>query len=131
MAVIIDIDGTLLRAGTIPIKSMVEWANKQDVVYIVTARPESARASTTAALKRAGIKYNRLLMNSVGRSHAEGLESKRRHAKQLKGKVSVAVDNDADARRVYEEVGIKASSPSISNKFNWSNSFTYGIDKKH
>ena len=128
MAVIIDIDGTLLRAGTAPIKSMVEWANKQDTVYIITARPESARASTTEALRRAGVQYNRLLMNSVGRSHVEGLESKRRHAQSLKGKVSLAVDNDADARRVYEEVGIKTSSPSIAQKFSWNNSFTYCID---
>jgi len=104
-------------------KRMVEWVNSQDTVYIVTARPESARASTVEALRRAGIQYNRLLMNSIGRSHAEGLESKRRHAKDLKSKVSLAVDNDADARRVYESEGIKTSSPSIANKFNWTGSF--------
>jgi hypothetical protein len=123
MAVIVDIDGTLLFNGTKPMKRMVEWVNSQDAVYIVTARPEAARASTVEALRRAGIQYNRLLMNSIGRSHAEGLESKRRHAKDLKSKVSLAVDNDADARRVYESEGIKTSSPSIANKFNWTGSF--------
>lgn len=119
MAVIVDIDGTLLRAGTQPIKSMVDWVNAQDTVYIVTARPESARATTTAALRRAGIKYNRLLMNSVGRTHADGLESKRQHGQDLKGSVSLAVDNDADARRAYESVGIKTKSPKDVAKVTW------------
>lgn len=119
MAVIVDIDGTLLFSGTRPNKRMVEWVNKQDIVYIVTARQENRRQSTIDALRRAGIQYNRLLMNSVGPSHRDGLESKRRHAESLKGRVSLAVDNDADARRVYESVGIKTESPSIANKFNW------------
>lgn len=119
MAIIVDIDGTLLFGGTRPNKKMVEWVNSQDIVYIVTARQENRRQSTVDALRKAGVKYNRLLMNSVGPSHQDGLESKRRHAEALKGKVSLAVDNDADARRVYESVGIKTESPSIANKFNW------------
>ena len=124
MAVIVDIDGTILFNGTRPNKKMVEWVNSQGTVYIVTARQENRRASTIDALRRAGVKYNRLLMNGVGPSHAEGLESKRRHAKDLKDRVSLAVDNDADARRVYESVGIKTESPSIANKYNWNGFYT-------
>ena len=123
MAVIVDIDGTLLFNGIKPMKRIVEWVNSQDIVYIVTARPESARVSTAEALRQAGVKYNRLLMNSVGKSHAEGLESKRRHAKQLKNRVSIAVDNDADARRVYESEGIKTMNPSDIGKSLWQGSF--------
>ena len=119
MAVIVDIDGTILRAGTTPIKSMVDWVNQQGTVYIVTARPESARAVTERALRRAGVQYNRLLMNNVGRSHADGLESKRKHGQSLKGSVSFAVDNDADARQAYESVGIKTKSPRDVTKFVW------------
>jgi len=123
MAVIVDIDGTLLRNGIYPIRRMVEWVNSQGTVYIVTARPEAARQSTEKALRNAGVKYNRLLMNSVGRSHAEGLESKKLNGKKLKSQVSYAVDNDADARAAYESVGITAKSPSDVSKFNWSGSF--------
>jgi ribonucleotide monophosphatase NagD (HAD superfamily) len=123
MAVIVDIDGTLLRNGIYPIKRMVDWVNSQDTVYIVTARPEAARQSTERALKNAGIKYNRLLMNSVGRSHADGLESKKINGKKLKSQVSYAVDNDADARAAYESVGISTKSPGDVSKFNWSGSF--------
>lgn len=123
MAVIVDIDGTLLRNGIYPIKRMVDWVNSQDTVYIVTARPEAARQSTERALKNAGIKYNRLLMNSVGRSHTDGLESKKINGKKLKSQVSYAVDNDADARAAYESVGISTKSPGDVSKFNWSGSF--------
>ena len=124
MAVIVDIDGTILRSGIYPIRKMIDWVNSQDTVYIVTARPEAARESTTKALKNAGVQYNRLLMNNVGRSHAEGLESKRRHGRSLKGSVSMAVDNDADARAAYESVGIKAVAPSAVTKYNWDGTFT-------
>lgn len=124
MAVIVDIDGTILRNGKYPISKVIEWVNSQDTVYIVTARPEAARESTVRALRDANVKYNRLLMNGIGRTHAEGLESKRRHGKALKAKVSMAVDNDADARAAYESVGIKAVAPNSVTKYNWHGTFT-------
>lgn len=124
MAVIVDIDGTILRNGIYPIRKMIDWVNAQDTVYIVTARPEAARESTTRALKNAGVQYNRLLMNSVGRTHADGLESKRRHGRELKGRVTMAVDNDADARAAYESVGVKAVAPGAVTKYNWNGTFT-------
>ena len=123
MAVIVDIDGTILSSGIYPIRRMIEWVNSQDTVYIVTARPEAARESTVRALKNAGIQYNRLLMNSVGRSHADGLESKRRHGRELKSRVTLAVDTDADARAIYESVGIKALAPGAVTKYNWQGTF--------
>lgn len=127
MAIIVDIDGTILRNGIYPIKKTIDWVNAQDTVYIVTARPEAARASTVRALRNAGVQYNRLLMNNVGRSHADGLESKRRHGTELKSRVTMAVDNDADARRVYQSVGIKAVNPSSLTKGIWNGAFTKSI----
>lgn len=121
MATIVDIDGTLLAYGDKPMKRVIDYVNSLDNVYIVTARQESRRYETARALKRAGVKYNRLLMNSVGPSHKDGLESKRRHAQQINAKD--AIENDADARRIYESLGINAVSPSSIGKAVWRGTF--------
>lgn len=123
MATIVDIDGTLLGYGNKPIKRVIDYVNSLDTVYIVTARPESRRKETVRALRQAGVKYNRLLMNSVGPTHKDGLESKRLNAKKIKGSVSTAIENDAGARRIYEQEGINAINPSSIGKTIWQGTF--------
>lgn len=123
MATIVDIDGTLLAYGNKPIKRVIDYVNSLDTVYIVTARPESRRNETARALRQAGVKYNRLLMNSVGPTHKDGLESKRRHAKELANSVKDAIENDAGARRIYEQQGINAINPSSVGKAIWHGAF--------
>jgi len=128
MAVIVDIDGTLLAYGNKPIKRVIDHVNSLGTVYIVTARPESRRADTVRSLRDAGIKYNRLLMNSVGPTHKDGVESKRRHAKDLSG-VTEAIDNDADVRRMYQQEGIKATNPSSIGKSIWQGAFIKNVTR--
>jgi hypothetical protein len=123
MSIIVDIDGTMLFHGKSPIKRVIDYVNSQGIVYVITARPESRRPETVTALKNAGVHYNRLLMNSVGPSHKDGLESKRRHAKSLSG-ITEAIDNDADVRRMYESLGLKAVNPSSIGKSIWAGAFT-------
>lgn len=123
MATIVDIDGTLLAYGNKPIKRVIDYVNSLDNVYIVTARQESRRKETVRSLRQAGIKYNRLLMNSIGPTHKDGLESKRRHARRLKDSVNNAIENDADARRIYEQEGINAINPSSIGKTIWQGMF--------
>jgi ribonucleotide monophosphatase NagD (HAD superfamily) len=123
MSIIVDIDGTMLARGKTPIRHVIDYVNSQGTVYVITARPESRRAETVAALRSAGVHYNRLLMNSVGPTHKDGIESKRRHARSLSG-VTEAIDNDAGVRRMYESLGLKAVNPSSVGKSIWSGVFT-------
>jgi hydroxymethylpyrimidine pyrophosphatase-like HAD family hydrolase len=66
-AIIVDIDDTLLRNGTQPMRSTIDWVNRQSLkydIYLVTGRNNSMRDDTVRALSRAGVKYNRLIMNT-------------------------------------------------------------------
>lgn len=112
--IISDIDGTLISLQGNPIQQTIDFlAEESDshTIVIVTARQEARRVATAAALSKAGAKYDRLLMNKVGPSHEEGLKSKEENAKKLSN-VVLAIENDADARAVYENLGITTSSPS-------------------
>ena len=116
IGIICDIDGTLLN-GQNPIKRTVDWLNSKSASYhiiIVTARQPSRKVETVLALKNAGIKYDHLYMNIVGKSFFEGILSKKKIAEKLIHNnidIAVAVDNDAPARAAYESVGIHAVSP--------------------
>lgn len=68
MALIVsDIDGTVLDYGK-PIKAVVDFVKKYDTVIFMTNRPESERKKTVADLKKVGIRYSRLIMNTTGES---------------------------------------------------------------
>ena len=119
MATIVDIDDTLLRYGTQPIKRVIEYVNAlPGAIYIVTGRPESTRRDTIRALRSAGVKYSRLFMNPY--STRESNKHKAEIARRLKGSVNLAIDNDAGARAAYSREGIKAKDPATlpdMNKF--------------
>lgn len=112
--IVSDIDGTVLYNGINPVKKTIDFLRQNSSKYkvvLITARPESKRDSTVAALKKAGVSYDRLMMNSVGPSHRDGLESKKKNMSSL-GQVVLAIDNDRDVRELYASLGIKAISPS-------------------
>lgn len=114
-AIIVDIDDTLLRYGTQPIRSTIDWINeraKNYTIIVVTGRPESTRDRTVRALKDAGVKYNRLVMNTG--STRQSNQFKAEAAKRIKSqtRVSIAIDNDEGARAAYRNAGIKTVSPS-------------------
>ena len=114
-AIIVDIDDTLLRYGTQPIRSTIDWINeraKNYTIIVVTGRPESTRERTIRALKDAGVKYNRLVMNTG--STRQSNQFKAEAAKRIKSqtRVSIAIDNDEGARAAYRNAGIKTASPS-------------------
>ena len=112
--VIVDIDNTIIRNGIYPIKKMVDYVNelsKENKIYIITGRPESDRKDTEQTLKKAGIKYNRLMMNNIGGSPKDQIESKKRHAESIKDNVLLAIDDNPKARKVYSDLGIKTKSP--------------------
>jgi hypothetical protein len=112
--IIVDIDNTIIRNGIYPIKKMIDYVNelaKTNKIYIITGRPESDRSKTTETLKKSGIKYNKLMMNNIGNDKKSQLESKRKHAQNIKEKVILAIDDNPKARNVYKEIGIKTKSP--------------------
>ena len=114
--VIVDIDNTIIRNGIYPIKKMVDYVNelsKTNKIYIITGRPESDRKDTEETLKKSGIKYNRLMMNNIGGSPKDQLESKRKHAESIKDNIFLAIDDNPKARNVYRKLGITTKSPSV------------------
>ena len=114
-AIIVDIDDTLLRNGVQPIRSTIDWVNERAKNYkiiIVTGRPESQRARTIAALRRAGVRYNRLIMNPGSTSNSSRYKGET--GRKLKGpeRVVLAIDNDEGARNAYRNAGIRTANPS-------------------
>lgn len=112
--VIVDIDNTILRNGIYPIKKMVDYVNelsKKYKIYLITGRPESNRDETVKSLKKAGVKYNRLMMNNIGNGKEDQIESKKKHAESIKDKILFAIDDNAKMRNAYRDLGIKTKSP--------------------
>lgn len=108
MAIICDIDDTLLRNGTQPIKRTIEYLKTLDgPIYIVTGRSPKLRNETERALADAGVKYSRLIMNPGPMSDNEFKESTARSLKN----VSLAIENNPDARAGYRRAGLRTIDP--------------------
>ena len=110
MSTIVDIDDTLLRNGSQPVKRVIDYVNAlPGSLIIVTGRNVSERAKTEAQLRAAGVKYSRLIMNPG--AHSETAKYKEEVGRKLKGSVTLAIDNNATMRRAYERAGIKTMDP--------------------
>ena len=125
--IICDIDDTLLRNGSQPIKSTIDWLNSHSSynVVIVTGRPESTRSKTIDALKAAGVKYDSLRMNPY--STQDSNKFKAEMARKYHNAV-LAIDNNEGARAAYRKEGIKAIHPKdlsdkTLTKFFWNGIF--------
>ena len=110
MSTIVDIDGTLLRNGNQPIQRVIDYVNAlPGSLIIVTGRNESQRKETVSALRRAGVKYSRLIMNPG--SSAETAKYKYEVGKKLRTQVTLAIDNNATMRAAYAKAGIPTKDP--------------------
>lgn len=108
-AIIVDIDGTLTIDGNVN-NPLIEYLNSREAVKIVvTGREERQRESTSRFLDRIGLDYRGLRMNPGGDSNAHkrdtAVELMRNHD------VILAVENNPDARAIYEELGIDTMNP--------------------
>lgn len=109
MAIIVDIDDTIVRNGSQPIQKNIDWINALgERKIIVTGRPDGAREDTVAMLKKIGFTYSRLMMNPYGTD--EGAKWKREAASKLTD-IVLAIDNDAKVRRIYNSLGLKTKDP--------------------
>ena len=108
--IICDIDDTLLRNGSQPIRSTIDWINSHSSynIVIVTGRPESTRSKTIDALRSAGVKYDTLRMNPYGTKDSNKFKAEM--ARKYNNAV-LAIDNDEGARAAYRKEGIKAIHP--------------------
>jgi len=109
LAVIVDIDGTLISGGRLIQKTYNYIDDMEDTeIFIVTGRNDSERESTIAELDALGIDYDRLFMNPS--STADTPEFKKATAEKLleEYNVIIAIDNNEANRKVYRELGITA-----------------------
>lgn len=110
MATIVDIDDTLLRNGNQPIQRVIDYVNAlPGSIIIVTGRPKSQRKETIAALRSAGVRYSRLIMNPG--STKDTAKYKYETAMMLGSKVDLAIDNDSTMRAAYRRAGLKTKDP--------------------
>ena len=110
MATIVDIDDTLLRNGTQPIRRVIDYVNAlPGSLIIVTGRNVSQRKETVAALRAAGVKYSRLIMNPG--SSADTAKYKYEVGVKLRSQVNLAIDNSPKMRAAYSRAGIPTKDP--------------------
>jgi hydroxymethylpyrimidine pyrophosphatase-like HAD family hydrolase len=111
VAIIVDIDDTLLRNGTQPIQRTIDYINSiPGAKYLVTGRNASMRLDTVKALRDAGIRFTSLYMNPKnGGDNEFKYETAVRLSKAHK--IEVAIDNNPDARAAYRRAGLKTLDP--------------------
>lgn len=110
MATICDIDDTLLRNGTQPIRKVIDYVNSlPGALIIVTGRNISQRSETVKSLRAAGVKYSRLIMNPG--SSSDTAKYKYEVGLKLKGSVNLAIDNNPTMRAAYAKAGIPTKDP--------------------
>lgn len=111
VATICDIDDTLLSKGS-PVQSVIDYVNNLDgVVFVVTGRNESERASTIADLKSAGVVYEKLFMNPDSATPTSEFKSKVAEDLLKDYDVTLAIDNNADNRAAFDALGIPTLDP--------------------
>lgn len=109
MSVILDIDDTIVRKGIYPIQKTIDYVNGLGTtIYVVTGRMETQRKATETLLRKIGVRYSSLSMNPYSTKDSNKFKGEMAH--RLKG-VTLAIDNDAGARKVYEDAGIKTLDP--------------------
>jgi hypothetical protein len=109
LAVIVDIDDTLIRNGQLIEKTYNYLDDMEDTaIFIVTGRNDSTREETVAELDSLGVDYDALFMNPG--STADTPAFKKATAEKLlqEYNVIIAIDNNPANRRVYRELGITA-----------------------
>ena len=109
-AVIVDIDGTLIRGGQ-PDEKVLRYLEtfEKDYLVVLTARDESTRAETEAEIDF--LDYDQLIMKSD--STQSNAEFKKAEAEKLQESynVMIAIDDNNDNLRVFRELGITSLHP--------------------
>lgn len=114
MAIIVDIDGTLLN-GSRPIQRTIDYIKSLgEQIIIVTGRHERDATRTRSALKAAGVSFSSIHFRPDSDYKGNSSNYKKEVARKLLTSgtsVTLAIDNDASARSAYASVGIKTKNP--------------------
>lgn len=111
MAIIVDIDDTLLRYGDQPINRTIEYIRTlEGPVFLITGRSPRQRRETVRALRAAGVRYSRLFMAP---DSIDDEQYKYETAMRLKRRynITVAIDNNPRARAMYNKAGLATKDP--------------------
>ncbi|CAB5218937.1 hypothetical protein UFOVP227_12 [uncultured Caudovirales phage] len=110
LAIITDIDGTLISGDRGVNSSLIRTLNNSAAtVIVVTARNTSQRENTVALLNRIGLEYDSLLMSEGGNPTAYKKATAERLLERYT--INTAYENNADTRAAYQELGIDARAP--------------------
>jgi hypothetical protein len=110
LSIIVDIDDTLLINDSEPVQRVIDYVNSlPGMKIIVTGRNKSKRAETVYALHAAGVKYSRLIMNPG--DYRDSHKFKEKIGEDFAPYVTLAIENNANARTAYEKSGIKTLDP--------------------
>ncbi len=112
LAIISDIDDTLLSDGIQPITPVIDYVNAwPGMLFIITGRIESDRDDTESALDDAGIRDHELIMRPD--DSVDTLSFKIQEAARIleDHNVGQAIENDDEVRDGYENLGILAIDP--------------------
>ena len=109
LAVIVDIDDTLIRDGQLIEKTYAYLDDMEDTeIFIVTGRNISQRDETVAQLDSLGVDYDRLFMNPGSTADTPAFKKAMAEALLKEFNVIIAIDNNPANRAVYRELGITA-----------------------
>ena len=115
MIVLVDIDGTLDLGGGRVNEPLVAALNASAYdVIVVSARQDSRLDETRSWLNESGLDYSALHLSDFPPGPNANVAFKKFKAEALisEGKdVVAAIDNDADARAAYDEVGLETYTP--------------------
>jgi hypothetical protein len=109
MAVIVDLNKTIVRDGQ-PIEKTITYLNSlSEPVYIVSGSHVSKKFEIQRVLLDFGVKYTSLVLNP--NDYGDDNEFKYQMGMALRPIVTMAIDNSSKARAKYESLGIKTIHP--------------------
>jgi len=112
VAVITDIDDTIIRNGTRPIRDVIEHINGlPGDLFVITGRTERQRSTTITTLNNAGLRSFHLLMRPD--ESVETVSFKIGEAERIMEtyRVTHVFENDPDTRTAYSELGLVSLDP--------------------
>lgn len=117
LGIIVDVDNTLVK-GNKPVQKTIDYINKKwdnHRIIVVSGRPKSRTEETKRELDRAGVRWDEIYLSDfpIGPNSSRAFKEYKAKELQKQGvKITQAIDDDSEARRLYTQAGIKSMSPS-------------------
>ena len=112
VAVITDIDDTIIRNGTRPIRDVIDHINSlPGDLFVITGREERQRGTTVTTLNNAGLRAFQLFMRPD--ANVDTISFKIGEAERIAQtyRITHVFENDADTRDAYAELGLTVLNP--------------------